>query len=271
MLENLKADLKPGPVAVIINEDDESLHETIDHAKTIGFENVVITTVSNISIPDVITVPFVPSSGLSSMMNPLISSLQGRWIYWGYNAEYLFFPFCETRSIQDAVQFVTEERRDAIFSLVVDLYTDDLAAPVNRPRTDGTHFDAAGYFSRDRYNGPERLDRQVNVHGGLKWRFAEHVPWPRQPIERTALFRARPGLTISDDGVLSDPEMNTVSAAWHHSLTCAIPSFRAAKSLMTNPNSAETITSFLWSGSKPFDWTSKQLMDHGLMEPGQWF
>ena len=54
-------------------------------------------------------------------------------------------------------------------------------------------------------------------------------------------------------------------------LTAAIASFRAAKALATNPGSREAIGSFRWRNSEPFQWKAQQLMDLGLMEPGQWF
>jgi len=85
------------------------------------------------------------------------------------------------------------------------------------------------------------------------------------------IFRARPGLTVDERFLLSDQEMNTLSCPWHHNLTAAIASFRVAKALRTNPGSRERINTFRWQGSARFEWSSQQLMDLGLMEPGQWF
>ena len=48
-------------------------------------------------------------------------------------------------------------------------------------------------------------------------------------------------------------------------------SFRVAKALVRNPGSREQIRSFTWRNSEPFRWSSHQLMERGLMEPGQWF
>lgn len=58
---------------------------------------------------------------------------------------------------------------------------------------------------------------------------------------------------------------------WHRSPTVAIASFRAAKALRRNPASRETIGGFDWPGASRFDWHSRQLLDLGLIEPGQWF
>ena len=38
-----------------------------------------------------------------------------------------------------------------------------------------------------------------------------------------------------------------------------------------NPGSREQVRDMTWRNSHRFDWTSQQLMDLGLMEPGQWF
>ncbi len=52
-------------------------------------------------------------------------------MYYCYNAEFLFFPFCETRSIAEMLAFHTEERRDAMLTYVIDLYAGDLNASPN--------------------------------------------------------------------------------------------------------------------------------------------
>jgi len=64
-------------------------------------------------------VAFIPrpaksSSDISQEMNAVITALPQRWIYCGYNGEYLYYPFCETRSIGEIIAFTTEERRKTI-------------------------------------------------------------------------------------------------------------------------------------------------------------
>jgi hypothetical protein len=65
--------------------------------------------------------------------------------------------------------------------------------------------------------------------------------------------------------------LNTYACAWHHNLTAAVCSFRTAKALRANPGSRGAIPTFRWAKSVPFQWQSQQLMDLGLIEPGQWF
>ena len=271
MNASLQSELRPGPVAIILNEDGVELESTVRHCRTIGFPNVLVAGASGGSTNGAINVIADPSLGLSATLSPLITALTGRWIYYGYNAEYLYFPFCEDRTIADAAQFVDEERRKSVFSTVVDLYARELETNPLGIDLDAPLFDKSGYFSQRRHDGSDYLDRQFHVYGGLKWRFAEHVPWGHQRIERISFFRAEHGLTIDDRGVLSDPEMNTLTSPWHNSMTFAVASFRVAKSLRRNPGSLDHIRDFSWSQSEPFSWRSDHLMERGFMEPGQWF
>ena len=82
---------------------------------------------------------------------------------------------------------------------------------------------------------------------------------------------AKPDLVLRPDFTFSDEEYNTYACPWHHNITTAIASFRTAKALRTNSGSRFDIGSFRWHNSTPFEWHSQQLMDLGLMEPGQWF
>ena len=112
----------------------------------------------------------------------------------------------------------------------------------------------------------------MDFFGGLRRRFEEHVPYDRRRIDRVALFRSRTkGLEMRADGTCSEDEYNTYQCPWHHNLTCTLVSFRDAKALTQNPGSRRAINTFCWHNSVPFEWSSRQLMDLGLMEPGQWF
>ncbi len=263
--------LSPGPLAIIRDEDGTNLEATLAHMRAIGFPNILLLSPQPAPTEADIAMEIPPSADLNEYINPLIDALAGRWIYLGHNAEYLYFPFCEGRSIQDATQFVDEERREAVFCTTVDLYPNQIDRNGIEYSHDTAHFDARGYFSRDRYDGPDKLERQVDLFGGLKWRYAEHIEWSRQRIDRIAVFKAKTGLRLDEKGLFNDPEMNTISCPWHNSMTFCITSFRVAKSLLNNPGSAYEIESFMWQGSQQFGWTSEELMVAGLMEPGQWF
>jgi hypothetical protein len=217
--------------------------------------------------------PFADDA-LVAAVNAVIDAAAGQWVYYGYNAEYLFHPFRETRSIREMIAFHTEERREAALAFVVDLYAGDLSAAPNGVSRADAHLDRSGYHAhprKDESRGWAEKDRQIDAFGGLRWRFEEHIPPARRRIDRVALFRAKPGLRLRPDFTLTDDEMNTCACPWHHNITLAVASFRAAKALRTNPGSRDAIATFRWRDSVPFRWHSQQLMDLGLMEPGQWF
>lgn len=273
--------LAKGPVALIFVEDPVEIASTLAHHADLGFRAVIA------FLPE----PLTPDEGRDApvhwvrydthdpgavprAVNSLIAAAPATtWFYCGYNAEYLFFPFCEHRSIGEMLAFHAEERRDAMLTYVVDLYAADLERFPNAVDRDSAHLDRAGYYALPRHDAAtgKPKERQLDFFGGLRWRFEEHVPWDRRRIGRIALFRAKPGLHLKPDHSFDDEEYNTYACPWHHNLTAAIASFRTAKALRTNPGSMFDIPSFHWHYSVRFDWQSQQLLELGLMEPGQWF
>jgi len=162
-----------------------------------------------------------------------------------------------------------EERRSHVYSYTVDLYNS--AEELTELSPNDAYFDSSGYYAMNRFEDGKALDRQIEVFGGLKWRYSEHVPWDRQRIDRVPFFKCTPGLELDANFRPNIAEMNTHSCPWHHNVTCAIASYRTAKSLRRNPGSAAAIGSFMWAQSTRFEWSSSQLMDHGMIEAGQWF
>ena len=280
-LKDGKAALAKGPLAVVMAEDEVEIASTLRHHLDAGFPEVVLFADEAVAVEPGLAdrihrVRFdtLTEGALMTAVNRLIEAAPGVWLYYCYNGEYLFHPFCETRNIREMVTFQTEERRDAVLSYVIDLYAPDLNQFPNAVSLDHAHLDRSGYYALGRpdpanHNHPR--ERQLDFFGGLRWRFEEHIPAPRRKIDRIALFRAKPGLTLRPDFTLSDEEYNTYACPWHHNVTTAVVSFRTAKALRTNAGSRFDIQSFQWHNSTPFAWASQQLMDLGLMEPGQWF
>ena len=106
--------------------------------------------------------------------------------------------------------------------------------------------------------------------GGLRRRFEHHIPHARRNIARTPLFRALPGVGLDSEGRFSLAEMNTRHCAWHRNPTVAIASLRAVKALRANPDSRAALSGLMWPGVQGFDWSSRTLIEAGMMEPGQW-
>ncbi|WP_299151046.1 glycosyltransferase family 2 protein [uncultured Tateyamaria sp.] len=269
-----------GPVAVVLVEDNIEVATTLRHHLQAGFAHVIACMPTDFDMPrdlveDVIRIDYDMSveGALEGAINPIIAAVPaGTWLYYCYNAEFLFHPFCETRSVGEMLAFHTEERRDGMLTYVVDLYSDDLWEHPDAVSLDRAHLDRSGYYALARPDAQGHpKERQLDFFGGLRWRYEEHVPEARRKIDRISLFKTKPGLKLRPDHTLNDEEYNTYACKWHHNLTAAICSFRTAKALKQNPGSTYDIHTFKWHNSAPFEWHSRQLLDLGLMEPGQWF
>ncbi len=270
------------PLAIVFAEDGVELDTTVRHHLNAGFSHLVLLANPSLGLAGELEARihrvdfdvFADAALLRAINRLIAASTPGTWLYYCFNAEYLFHPFCETRSIREMLTFHAEERRDAVLSYVIDLYADDLNVFPNAVSLEHAHLDRSGYYALGRHDPAHNnhaKDRQLDFFGGLRWRFEEHVPQSRRKIDRIALFRAKPGLELRADFTFTDEEYNTYACPWHHNITTAIASFRTAKALRTNAGSMFDISTFRWHNSVPFEWHSQQLMDLGLMEPGQWF
>lgn len=271
--------LAKGPIALILLEDQVEVDSTLRHHLDTGFKTVVAVGVADIEVAEDIAAKIVrvhhdmqSDGALCDVVNSAIAAAPGKWIFYAYNAEYLFFPFCEHRTVGEMLTFSTEERRDSLLTYVVDLYAGDLHSHPTAVSMEDAHLDKSGYYALARKDDADNFcERQLDFFGGLRWRFEEHIPPPRRRIDRIALFRAVDGLELRPDHTFNDPEYNTYACPWHNSLTAALCSFRTAKALKRNPGSGPHIDTFKWHNSAPFQWHSQQLLDLGLIEPGQWF
>ncbi|APZ51660.1 hypothetical protein [Salipiger abyssi] len=273
--------LGDGPVAMVFCEDETEIDTTLRHHIQTGFRSVLAFMPPQFSLASDlrtrvhrIDYNLTASGAVRHAVNAVNEAGPGLWMFYCYNAEYLFYPFCETRSVGEMLAFHAEERRDAMLTYVVDLYAGDLDRYPEAVSLDEAYLDRSGYYAlarNDPANHNHPKERQLDFFGGLRWRYEEHVPAERRKIDRISVFRARPGLHLRADHTFDDEEYNTYACPWHHNLTAALVSFRTAKALKRNPGSTFDIGSFRWHNSAPFEWHSRQLLDLGLMEPGQWF
>ncbi len=280
-LRDKTAHLTKGPVALIFVEDDVEVDSTLRHHINLEFTTVIAFIPPTFKVADDLKDSFVRvhmdsprGAPMVDAVNAVTKAAPDVWIYYCFNAEYLFFPFCETRSITELLAFHTEERRGAMLTFVIDLYAPDLETFPNAVSLENALLDRSGYYALarpdpDNHNHPR--ERQLTFYGGLRWRYEEHVPADRRNIDRISIFQAKPGLTLNPDFTFNDQEYNTYACPWHNNLTAAVCSFRTAKALKANPGSTFDIKEFSWHNSVPFEWHSRQLLDLGLMEPGQWF
>lgn len=271
--------LAKGPIGIIMLEDGIEADSTVRHHLDCGFAALIVFGVRDIDLAKDPTErvhrvyhDMLSDNALTDVVNSVIAIAPGQWLFYAYNTEYLFFPFCEHRTVGEMATFCMEERRSSVLTYVVDLYAGDLEAYPTAVALNDAYLDKSGYYALARKaKNDSYAERQLDFFGGLRWRFEEHIPMPRRRIDRVSLFRATPGLTLRQDHTFSDPEYNTYACPWHHSVTAALCSFRTAKALKRNPGSGYQISSFQWHNSAPFEWHSQQLLDLGLMEPGQWF
>lgn len=268
-----------GPVALMLIEDEVEVASTLRHLLFRGFRTIAALAPEGIELDREfaetvhhVTHDTLGEAALTRAVNACIAAAPRVWFHYCYNAEFLYYPFCESRTVGEMTTFCMEERRDSVLTYVVDLYAGDLGRFPSAVSIENAHLDRSGYYALNRTDGwNNNLDRQMDFFGGLRWRFEEHVPRARRRIDRISLFRAQPGLELREDHTFNFAEYNTVASPWHHSLTAAVCSFRTAKALKRNPGSTFEIPTFWWHNSAPFSWRSQQLLDLGLMEPGQWF
>jgi hypothetical protein len=267
-----------GPVAIIIAEDEVEVAATVEHHAKRGFRTILLFAPAELedvaTETPVIRIDF-PTKALNAttdIVNGVAAALPEKtWLYYCYNTEFLFYPFSETRTVGEMLAFHAEERRFSMLTYVIDVYAGDLAQADNAVSLDDAHLDQSGYYALARHDGTEPKDRQLDFYGGLRWRFEEHIEESRRRIDRISIVRTKPGIKLRPDHTWTDEELNTYSCPWHHNLTASIVSFRTAKALRVNPASRFEISTFRWHNSVPFQWKSQQLLDLGLMEPGQWF
>ena len=280
-LDQGKAALAKGPVALIFAEDAVEVETTIRHHQLAGFREIVLFGAPTLALPADLGVQVhhiayrcSEDAAVETAVNAVIDAAPDIWLFYCYNAEYLFFPFCETRNVRELIAFHAEERRDAVLCYVIDLYAADLTKYPDAVNLEDAHLDRSGYYAlarKDEANNWQPKERQLDFFGGLRWRFEELVPPQRRKIDRISLFRSAKGLRLRADNTFNVEEYNTYACPWHNNITLNLCSFRAAKALRLNPGSRFGISTYAWHNTVGFNWTSQQLLDLGLMEPGQWF
>ena len=154
-LDRGKAALAKGPIAVICVEDLQEVATTIRHHRLAGFREIVLLapealqlTASLEEAVHRVRYDMHADRALTGAMNAIIAATTpGQWLYYCYNAEYLFFPFCENRTVGEMLAFHLEERRNAMLTNVVDLYADDLDRFPDAVSIENAHLDKSGYYA----------------------------------------------------------------------------------------------------------------------------
>ena len=273
---------KGSTVAIIYCVDDNLVAETIEHHLKIGFDAILLVG-NNLNYKYThdklvyVQLEINEYNDIWPHLNHICAKLTDHFVYWGYNAEFLYFPFCESRTIKDLAIFLTEERRKTLFGMVVDLYAMDLKNIGTGFDLEEAGFDTINYYSKPLDPSPfsdiKNYDqtRMQSIYGGLKWRYREWFTKSSTCIERVPFFLATDKVEFNKNGITDDPEFYSYHCEHHRNPTCAVMSFRSAIDLRHNPSSREAIQKFSWVGTEIFKWNSPQLLRLGYIETGQWF
>ena len=143
--------LAEGPIALLFIEDDVEVETTLDHHIKLGFKQIIILAKSLPEIDDdtlsqviSVYVDTFADDCVEQTVNTLMPHIAGAWVYVGFNAEYLFFPFSSSWSVAELLAFHTEERRGSMLTYVNDLYAGDLSAYPTGVNVDDAYWDRAG-------------------------------------------------------------------------------------------------------------------------------
>lgn len=227
-------------VALILAEDFFQIDQTIAHHLRMGFDHCIVISRSamhqGVRAQDAVTTVYhdvFATNAMADVVNRCLPMFDGGWVMVCYNGEFLYFPFCETRSISDVTRFVTQEKRPVIPIVVVDAYPAQMPrAPYDTgydPTSGDVLIDSIGYHARPRWNMDQGRahDRQLDMFGGLKWRFSNYVPFERRRIDRVALFQARAGLVM---GMIGPVLIRTITPIKGYITTiCGQPKYRTAR------------------------------------------
>ena len=96
-----------GPVGLIIAEDDVEVEATIRHHAGLGFSALLLFAPPELTLADAVAADVIrvdyPTMKLGAtvdIVNAVCAALPEKtWLYYCYNAEFLYFPFCETRTV----------------------------------------------------------------------------------------------------------------------------------------------------------------------------
>jgi len=173
-----------GPIGLILLEDNIEVDSTIRHHLDAGFNALIVFGVPEIEVAEDTTGRvhrvhhnMMSDNALTDVVNAAIVLGAGQWMFYAYNTEYLFFPFCEQRTVGEMATFCMEERRSSILTYVVDLYAGDLDAHPHAVALNDAYLDKSGYYALARKAKDDHYEeRQLDFFGGLRWRFEEAHP-----------------------------------------------------------------------------------------------
>lgn len=193
-----------------------------------------------------------------------------KWTLLLNTGEYLLYPHFDSRTIPDLCQFLSDEHRRALFSIVLDAYPFDSSTAPMAYGVAGWHIDRYGYEFR--YTGAHDTDIW---HGGFTYRFRDKfINLGRKHITRIALQKiGRKSMPSRDLVFALPPKVSTASSANHLSPTGCILSagfFEHWKARSIEMGQEPDFEKLITAPSMPIQWRSSDLIECGFMNEGQW-
>ena len=167
--------LRRGPLAIILIEDEVEVAATLAHHMAAGFRKILALS------PEPLAPHEIPPDPKGRVLNLLVDARRlgahvravnavidaapaDSWLYYGYNAEFLFYPFSESRAVGEMLSFHAEERRRGMLTYVIDLYAPDLERFPDAVSVSEAMFDGSGYYALGR---PNRDGGAHELHGAV--------------------------------------------------------------------------------------------------------
>lgn len=219
----------------------------------------------------------------------------GRWCLSLEPSDLFVFARSETRNIKDLIEFLETEQRDHVYALVVELYGNQPAEtlavePGEHPLSLLPYFDPGGYVTAPRAG----RFRNMTVRGGVQRRILyRDAPRRSPPLNRVPLVKWRWFYGyVAGTRMLMPRRLNAAHSPWHSTPTAALLRFsllendgvlrRAAKAesgdiiLPDGGGRSFALVSELRERQLRHDCsrlytTSWDLVECGLVNPGQWF
>lgn len=217
-----------------------------------------------------------------------------RWCLSVEMTDFFVFYRSESRHIRDFIDFLESESRRQVFALVIDMYGEGPAAAIAGAERDDPlralpYFDPLGYTTAA---NPGAF-REVVVRGGVQRRARYSADPGRAPaLNRIPLAKwGRFCAYIADTRLLAPPRLNVPHAPWHTSPTSCLLRFALLSDddKLALSESVEEAALVVDDGGACYaglaqlrqmalrrDFSreyasSKDLVESGLLNPGQWF
>ncbi len=191
----------------------------------------------------------------------------GRWCLSLEATDLLVFSRCETRPLRALIDFLETEHRNHLYALVIEMYGEgapgegwDDKAPLERLPL----FDPSGYLTE----APD-AHQVVAVRGGVRRRTQFRLlPAQSPPLDRVPLVRwSRRHAYVEGTRRLRPDRLNAPHAPWHSSPTACLLRF----GLLAPDGWDELALAPLRTEVSRHYRASDDLVECGLLNPGQWF